>query len=166
MNKLFQALLFVLVVSVAGACVQTRAQTHADNKKAQPPKAEEPQGEVEHMLKELTKKNEKVLTACLENCGDNARTNDASLEKGVMVKKGVPEYSAVARRAHAHGIVEVKVLINKDGKVIAAQVVKGSPLLAPASLKAARETEFKPTQLNGQPVMVTGVIQYKFVEVD
>ena len=39
----------------------------------------------------------------------------------------------------------------------------GHPLLYAACVKAARESVFTPTKLEGEAVKVTGVIQYNFV---
>jgi TonB family protein len=61
------------------------------------------------------------------------------------------------------GKVTVLVLIDTDGKIMAAQIVDGHPLLRVAALKAARETRFFPTLLAGKPVNVLGEIIYNFV---
>ena len=74
-----------------------------------------------------------------------------------------PAYPAIARAAHASGTVVVQVLIDEEGYVIAAHAVSGHPLLQAASVAAAREAKFSPTLLAGEPVKVTGVIQYNFV---
>ena len=47
--------------------------------------------------------------------------------------------------------------------MIAAQVLSGHPLLRAAAIKAARDSKFTPTQLEGKPVTVIGVIVYNFV---
>lgn len=86
---------------------------------------------------------------------------------GVLNGKAIalpkPEYPAIARAAHASGTVVVQVLIDEEGNVVSAHVVSGHPLLQAAAVAAAREAKFKPTTLSGQPVKVTGVIQYNFV---
>jgi outer membrane biosynthesis protein TonB len=41
--------------------------------------------------------------------------------------------------------------------------VSGHPLLQAASVTAARQAKFEPMTLAGEPVKVTGVIQYNFV---
>ena len=51
----------------------------------------------------------------------------------------------------------------ENGNVIAAHAVSGHPLLQSAAVGAARQARFSPTKLSGQPVKVTGVIQYNFV---
>jgi TonB family protein len=75
-----------------------------------------------------------------------------------------PSYPAEARRAHASGTVVVKVVINEEGKVIAASVISGHPLLMAVCVDAAKNSLFTPTILAGKPIEVTGVIQYNFIE--
>ena len=74
-----------------------------------------------------------------------------------------PVYPDIARAAHASGTVVVQVLIDEAGNVISAEAVSGHPLLQSVSVAAAREAKFAPTRLSGQPVKVTGVIQYNFI---
>ena len=81
--------------------------------------------------------------------------------KAIVLPK--PEYPAIARAAHASGTVVVQVLIDEEGNIVAAHAVSGHPLLQAAAVAAAREAKFKPTTLSGQPVKVTGVIQYNFI---
>jgi len=57
----------------------------------------------------------------------------------------------------------VEILIDEQGRVISAQATSGHPLLREAARQAALQARFTPTQLNGQPVKVSGVITYNFV---
>jgi protein TonB len=86
---------------------------------------------------------------------------------GVMNGKAVrlvqPPYPAIAKAAHASGTVVVQVLIDESGDVISAHAISGHPLLQAAAASAARASKFTPTKLSGQPVKVSGVIQYNFV---
>ncbi len=74
-----------------------------------------------------------------------------------------PPYPREARAARASGAVSVQVLIGEDGKLISAQAVSGHPLLQFAARAAACAAKFSPTQLQGIPVKVSGVITYNFV---
>ena len=91
----------------------------------------------------------------------------APISGGVLNGKAIslpkPAYPAIARAAHASGTVVVQVTIDENGNVIAAHAVSGHPLLQGAAVGAARSAKFSPTKLSGQPVKVTGVIQYNFV---
>lgn len=75
-----------------------------------------------------------------------------------------PRYPAIARKAHASGIVVVKVLVDEKGEVISARAVSGHPLLLAVSVEAARKSLFSPTLIDDVPVKVTGLIQYNFIE--
>jgi len=91
----------------------------------------------------------------------------APISGGVLNGKAInlpkPAYPPIARAAHAAGTVVVQVLIDENGSVVSAHAVSGHPLLQAAAVGAARQARFSPTKLSGQPVKVTGVIQYNFV---
>jgi protein TonB len=91
----------------------------------------------------------------------------APISGGVLNGKAIslpkPAYPPIARAAHASGTVVVQVLIDENGSVVSAHAVSGHPLLQGAAVGAARQARFSPTKLSGQPVKVTGVIQYNFV---
>jgi len=82
---------------------------------------------------------------------------------GRALRLVTPNYPAIARKAQASGTVVVKVLIDEEGKVIAAKAISGHPLLLAASVEAAKNSLFSPTVLGDKPVRVEGVIQYNFV---
>ena len=91
----------------------------------------------------------------------------APISGGVLNGKAIslpkPQYPAIARAAHASGTVVVQVLIDENGSVVSAKALSGHPLLQAVAVSAARQARFSPTKLSGQPVKVTGVIQYNFV---
>jgi protein TonB len=91
----------------------------------------------------------------------------APISGGVLNGKAIslpkPAYPPIARAAHASGTVVVQVLIDENGNVLSAKAVSGHPLLQAVAANAARQARFSPTKLSGQPVKVTGVIQYNFV---
>lgn len=91
----------------------------------------------------------------------------APISGGVLNGKAIslpkPSYPPIARAAHASGTVVVQVLIDENGNVVSAHAVSGHPLLQAAAVGAAKQARFSPTKLSGQPVKVTGVIQYNFV---
>jgi protein TonB len=73
-----------------------------------------------------------------------------------------PSYPPIAKAAHAEGKVSVRVTVDEEGNVVAAEAVSGHPLLQSAAVDAARATRFKPTVVDGKPVRVSGVISYNF----
>jgi protein TonB len=91
----------------------------------------------------------------------------APISGGVLNGKAIslpkPNYPAIAKQAHAGGVVTVQVTIDENGNVISAHAVSGHPLLQAVAVAAARSARFSPTKLSGQPVKVTGVISYNFL---
>ncbi len=126
--------------------------------------AAETLGEVDRMMRDLKAQHKGVVTMV----GSAADPSDPNLIRGGVINgKAVhlvtPVYPGIARASHATGEVQVQVLIGTEGDVIAAQVVSGHPLLRAAAIRAARESKFTPTLLEGKPVMVNGIIIYNFV---
>jgi TonB family protein len=128
----------------------------------------EPQaeGEVDRLLKD------KSVGGVIGEREASSRPRPASAAKQI-VKGGVlnakashkpgPVYPPIAKAARVQGTVAVKILLDEEGRVIAAQAESGHPLLQAAAVKAAREARFAPTLLSGQAVKVVGVITYNFV---
>ena len=91
----------------------------------------------------------------------------APFSGGVLNDKAIslpkPAYPPAARAAKAEGTVVVQVTFNEDGKVTKASAISGHPLLGAAAVAAAYEAKFLPTRVGGQPVKVSGVINYNFV---
>jgi len=92
------------------------------------------------------------------------KTISGGVLNGKAISLPKPAYPAIARAAHASGTVNVQVTIDESGNVISASAVSGHPLLRQSATSAARQAKFRPTLLSGQPVKVTGVIVYNFVE--
>jgi protein TonB len=80
-----------------------------------------------------------------------------------IVSKPVPPYPPIARAARVQGMVTVEILVDEQGRVISATATNGPAMLREAARQAATLARFTPTQLNGQPVKVSGVISYNFV---
>lgn len=82
---------------------------------------------------------------------------------GKAVSLPKPEYPESAKAVRAEGEVKVQVLIDESGNIISVNAISGHPLLQFAAEKAARQAQFSPTTLSGQPVKVSGIIVYKFI---
>lgn len=78
------------------------------------------------------------------------------------LKKVQPSYPAIAKAAGAEGTVQVQVTIDESGKVTAAEVISGHPLLRDAALDAAKGWVFKPTELSGTAVKAQGTLTFNF----
>ncbi|MEZ5425281.1 MAG: energy transducer TonB [Pyrinomonadaceae bacterium] len=90
------------------------------------------------------------------------KTISGGVVNGKAISLPAPPYPAAAKAVGAKGSVTVQVLIDENGNVVSARAASGHPLLRPSAEQAARRAKFKPTELSGQPVKVSGVITYVF----
>src|SRR5215213_1386609 len=81
---------------------------------------------------------------------------------GTAVLLPPPVYPEAAKRMRTQGIVTVDVILDETGKVVSATASAGPAILRDAAVQAALKARFSPTKLSGQPVKVSGVINYKF----
>jgi protein TonB len=73
----------------------------------------------------------------------------------VAITRIDPTYTEVARKARISGIVIIEAIIDRNGDVTDARVLKGLPLgLDDSALNAVKRWKFRPGTLNGQPVPV------------
>lgn len=81
---------------------------------------------------------------------------------GQAVSLPAPVYPEVARRMHTSGVVEVEVVVDENGKVVSARALSGPISLRDVAVQAALRARFSPTRLSGQPVKISGLINYNF----
>jgi TonB family protein len=81
---------------------------------------------------------------------------------GTAISLPSPSYPETAKRMRTSGVVTVEVVVDENGKVISAQATSGPSILKDAAVHAALRARFSPTTLSGQPVKVSGLINYKF----
>ena len=85
---------------------------------------------------------------------------------GVLNGKAIslpsPTYPEIARRMRTYGKVEVEVIVDENGKVISARAIAGPTALRDVAVEAALHARFTPTKLSGQPVKISGRIDYNF----
>jgi TonB family protein len=81
---------------------------------------------------------------------------------GTALSLPSPYYPENARRLRMTGVVVVQVVVDETGKVISAEAISGPSTFKEVALQAALKARFSPTKLSGQPVKVSGVINYKF----
>jgi protein TonB len=85
---------------------------------------------------------------------------------GTAVYLPPPTYPDAAKRMRTQGVVTVDVILDETGKVVAANASSGPAMLREAAVQAALKAKFSPTKLSGQPVKVSGTINYKFALVN
>jgi len=81
---------------------------------------------------------------------------------GTAITLPPPMYPDAAKRMRTQGTVTVDVILDETGKVVSANASSGPQILREAAVQAALKARFSPTKLSGQPVKVSGVINYKF----
>jgi len=77
-------------------------------------------------------------------------------------EKFAPSYPAQAKSARVAGSVTVFLTVDEKGEVSEVQQANGPELLRRAAEEAARRWKFRPTIINGQPVRVSGYINFNF----
>lgn len=77
-------------------------------------------------------------------------------------RSDVPQYPPEAAAAGIKGSVLAEIVIDGDGSVADARVVRSVPLLDEAALKAVRNWRFTPTVVNGQAVPVRMTVTVNF----
>jgi len=85
---------------------------------------------------------------------------------GTALSLPPPVYPEAAKRSRTSGVVTVDVILDETGKVVSATASSGPTMLRDAAIQAALKARFSPTKLSGQPVKVSGVINYKFALVN
>ena len=83
-------------------------------------------------------------------------------ELPVLVTDVQPIYPEIAREAGVEGVINVRVLVGKDGRVGDVHLDSSIPMLDEAAITAARKWVFKPALSNNHPVAVWIARQLRF----
>jgi protein TonB len=74
-----------------------------------------------------------------------------------------PKYTSDAMRAKIQGMVFVQIVVDANGSVEKARIIRGlHPDLDDQALDAARRWTFKPAMLDGRAVPVSSVLMLEF----
>jgi TonB family protein len=84
------------------------------------------------------------------------------LQQPTPTKSVKPTYPLDAMEARLQGTVAVEALVDERGRVADARVLRGISPLDQAALEAAKQWEFRPAMLNGEPVPVLLVLEMHF----
>jgi TonB family protein len=82
--------------------------------------------------------------------------------RGLLVSPVSPEYPPLAKINYIQGKVRLQLLVSREGKVVAAHVVKGNPLLAAPALKAVRAWLYRPLQTAAGPAEFLAPVEVEF----
>jgi protein TonB len=85
-------------------------------------------------------------------------------EYPVAITRVKPEYPTIAREAGIEGLVKVRALVGRDGRVVDAIVhpMFSIPMLDQAAVEAVRKWVFKPAFANNRPVAVWVAVDVRF----
>jgi protein TonB len=91
----------------------------------------------------------------LGGTGDRPVRVGGDVKPPVSITRVEPQYTEIARKARVEGIVIIEAIIDRNGNVTDARVLKPLPMgLDLAALTAVKQWKFRPGTLNGQPVPV------------
>ena len=79
-----------------------------------------------------------------------------------VLRRIMPIYPELAKRARISGAVHLIGVIGKDGTIQNLRVVSGHPLLLSAAVEAVQQWLYKPTLFSGEPVEVIAPIEVNF----
>jgi TonB family protein len=79
-----------------------------------------------------------------------------------LITQVPPLYPLSAKARGIEGVVVVRLLIDKEGRVRKAEVVNGDPLLTQAALDAVRQWRYKPGTLGGAPAEAEQTVSVYF----
>jgi TonB family protein len=117
-------------------------------------------------LRTLTDSSKKNVTASENEPPPAPKPLLKPMSGGVLNGKAIslpaPSYPEIARRMRQAGKVEVEVIVDENGKVISARATAGPTVLRDVAVEAALRARFTPTKLSGQPVKMSGRIDYNF----
>lgn len=87
----------------------------------------------------------------------------AEIQRPQLLDKIVPDYPELARRARLECVVIMEARIDRQGDVVALQVLRSCGLgLTESALKAVRKWKYAPTMVNGRPVEVVLAVTVTF----
>lgn len=87
-----------------------------------------------------------------------------TLHQQLLVKSD-PEYPVEALSQGASGVVKVTITVDESGNIIMARALPGNTpeSLRMAATDAAYKARFKPTVVDGKPIVVKGIVEYEFI---
>jgi TonB family protein len=88
---------------------------------------------------------------------------DGRIKNPTLMRNTRHEYPPIARAVRIQGVVILEILIDVDGHVRAARVLRSIPLLDEAALACVRQWVFKPSVVSGASVAVLMNITESFV---
>ena len=95
--------------------------------------------------------------------GETFQPGRGGVSEPVPVFKPEPPYTEEARKAKFQGVVDLMIVVDPDGNVAYARVLKPLGMgLDESAINTVRSWRFKPARLNGSPVPVRVMVQVSF----
>jgi len=82
--------------------------------------------------------------------------------EGNLIYRVQPQYPPLARQARVQGIVVLRAVISREGRIENLGVVSGSPLLVKSAMDAVHQWRYRPYYLNNEPVEVETQVTVNF----
>jgi periplasmic protein TonB len=82
--------------------------------------------------------------------------------EGNLIYRVQPQYPPLARQARVQGIVVLRAVISREGKIENLQVISGHPLLVKSAIDAVLQWRYRPYFLNSEPVEVETQVTVNF----
>jgi protein TonB len=82
--------------------------------------------------------------------------------EGNLIYRVQPQYPALARQARIQGMVVLRAMISRAGKIENVQVISGPPLLVKSAMDAVLQWRYRPYYLNNEPVEVETQVTVNF----
>jgi protein TonB len=89
------------------------------------------------------------------------RIQDDEAKKAAL-QKVQPSYPTIARQLNLSGRVLVDMTVNTAGAVEKVDVINGNPILAVATVPAAKRWKFSPFQVDGKPTEAIVRVAFEF----
>jgi len=82
--------------------------------------------------------------------------------EGNLIYRVLPQYPPLARQARVQGVVLLRAMISREGKIEHLQVVSGHPMLVQSAMDAVLQWRYRPYYLNNEPVEVETQVTVNF----
>ncbi|HXQ98647.1 MAG TPA: TonB family protein [Candidatus Limnocylindrales bacterium] len=90
-----------------------------------------------------------------------ARVPAEVMEK-LLTHRVDPDYPLEARQAKLQGVIELDVVVDRDGSVVDVRALNGPEVLGQAAMDALRWWRFEPYRIDGKPVVVQTTVAVEF----
>jgi periplasmic protein TonB len=82
--------------------------------------------------------------------------------EGNLIYRVQPQYPPLARQARIQGVVVLRAMVSREGKIENLQVITGHPLLVKSAMDAVLQWRYRPYYLNNEPVEVETQVTVNF----